>query len=143
MPTAIPHRRHFLGAAATSVLGLSLPQWLASQTEHQARQAKAKNVLVVLEQVARPRALERTANQKPDRAPGGALGQAPSAFLARESRERALFVSAPVAAGDRVARAAHASICRDSSTSSASAGSSSGPICAHASASGPFDSACI
>ena len=45
-----PSRRHFLRSGVTSVLGLSLPQLLAAQARLPGRPARAKNVLVILEQ---------------------------------------------------------------------------------------------
>src|SRR5262249_44212816 len=46
----LPSRRHFLRCGITSVLGLSMPQLLAAQARLPGRPARAKNVLVILEQ---------------------------------------------------------------------------------------------
>lgn len=44
------HRRRFLQSGFASVLGLSLPQLLAAQSQSTRRPGRAKNVLVILEQ---------------------------------------------------------------------------------------------
>src|SRR5947199_4198336 len=50
MSRPLPSRRHFLRCGVASVLGLSLPQLLAAQARWSGRPARAKNVLVILEQ---------------------------------------------------------------------------------------------